>query len=338
LKIDTPTLPKHILVIRLSAMGDVAMVIPVLKSLNEQYPDTKFTILSRPFFEPMFENLPNVSFKAVDLKNKHKGLSGIFSLFFEFRKYNFDAVADLHGVLRSHLLRTLFRLSRKQVAQIDKGRNEKKALTRSENKIFKQLKTTPERYADVFRELGFDLALKPIEQANALKNSPLQIGIAPFAQHAAKQYPLEMMEDIVKILAEKYRVYLFGGGAKEQKILQDWADKNSNVTNTVGKQFFTEELQLISTLDLMISMDSGNGHLAANYGVKVLTVWGLTHPFTGFAPYGTTERNWLLPNLNNYPSIPTSVYGNNTPSGYEKAIETISIGMVLERVEELLGD
>jgi ADP-heptose:LPS heptosyltransferase len=318
-------------------MGDVAMTVPVLKSLISQYPDTKFTVLSRPFFEPVFEKLPNVTFHAVDLKNKHKGLSGIFSLFFELRKYNFDAVADLHGVLRSHLLRTLFRLSGKKVAQIDKGRVEKKALTRSENKVFKQLKTTPERYADVFRELGFELALESIEKANILKNNPLRIGIAPFAQHTAKQYPLEMMVNTVKVLAKKYEVYLFGGGKKEQVILQDWADKNSNITSTVGKQSFAEELELISTLDLMISMDSGNGHLAANYGVKVLTIWGLTHPFAGFAPYGTTEKNWLIPNLNNYPNIPTSVYGNNTPVGYEKAIERITVEVVLERIEGLLG-
>jgi ADP-heptose:LPS heptosyltransferase len=328
-------------------MGDVAMTVPVLKSLNNQYPDTKFTILSRPFFEPVFADLPNVSFKGVDLKNKHKGLSGIFSLFFELRKYNFDAVADLHGVLRSHLLRTLFRLSGKRVAQIDKGRAEKKALTRVENKVFKQLKTTPERYADVFRELSFGLKLEPVEKANILKNNPQKIGIAPFAQHAAKQYPVEMMERIVKTLAEKYEVYLFGGGEKEREILESWADAKphpdppqrwgGNILCTVGKQSFTEELQLISTLDLMISMDSGNGHLAANYGVKVLTIWGLTHPFAGFAPHGTTEKNWLLPDLNNYPNIPTSVYGNNTPVGYEKAMESITVEMVLDRMEELLG-
>lgn len=343
-------LPNNILVIRLSAMGDVAMTVPVLKSLTNQYPDIQITLLSRPFFEPIVNNLLNVNFIAVDLKNKHKGLSGIFSLFFELRKYKFDAVADLHGVLRSHILRFLYKISGKRVAQIDKGRAEKKALTRSENKVFKQLKTTPERYADVFRDLGFDFSLQALS-TNKLKNHPKRIGIAPFAQHAAKQYPLEMMENVVATLSATYDVFLFGGGNKEKTVLDGWANKKANsyddpsqyfserkgsVYSTVGKQSFAEELNLISTLDLMIAMDSGNGHLAANFGVPVLTIWGLTHPFAGFAPYGSSEKNWLLPNLSNYPNIPTSVYGNNMPDGYEKAMESITPEMVLKKVEELL--
>ncbi len=348
-------LPRNILLIRLSAMGDVAMTVPVLKSLTNQFPETKITVLSRPFFEPIFNGLPNVSFKAVDLKNKHKGLSGIFNLFFELRKHQFDAVADLHGVLRSHLLRNLFRLSGKQVAQIDKGRADKKALTRSEDKIFKQLKTTPERYADVFRKLGFELELEAIEKPYDRQHPPRlptssgilpskegiknhRIGIAPFAQHAAKQYPLEVMEQAVKKLAKKNKIYLFGGGEKEKTFLENWATKYNKVESTVGKQTFAEELALISSLDLMISMDSGNGHLAANYGVNVLTIWGLTHPFAGFAPFGSSEKNWLLPDLQKYPNIPTSVYGNNIPKGYENAMESISPEQIIEKVNELLAE
>lgn len=319
-------------------MGDVAMTVPVLKSLISQYPEVQITVLSRPFFEPIFSDLPNVNFIAVDLKNKHKGLSGIFSLFFELRKYNFDAVADLHGVLRSHILRSLFRFSGKRVAQINKGRAEKKALTRVENKVFKQLKTTPERYADVFRKLGFEFSLEAVEKKNQPKNNPKRIGIAPFAQHAAKQYPLELMENVIKMLSVKYEVFLFGGGEKEKSVLENWEVQYKNLTSTVGKQSFAEELKLISNLDLMISMDSGNGHLAANFGVPVLTIWGLTHPYAGFAPLRSCERNWLIPDLQNYPNIPTSVYGNNMPQGYETAMESITPKMVLEKVEELLAE
>ena len=53
-----------------------------------------------------------------------------------------------------------------------------------------------------------------------------------------------------------------------------------------GKYKFKEELALISNLDLMVSMDSSNGHLAAIYGVPIVTLWGVTHPFLGFAPFG----------------------------------------------------
>ena len=48
---------EHILVIRFSAMGDVAMVVPVVSALARQYPHVRITVLSRPFARPLFENL-----------------------------------------------------------------------------------------------------------------------------------------------------------------------------------------------------------------------------------------------------------------------------------------
>ena len=59
---------KHILVIRLSAMGDAAMTVPVLRALVLQHPEVKITVLSREFFSPFFEGIPNVSFYAADVK------------------------------------------------------------------------------------------------------------------------------------------------------------------------------------------------------------------------------------------------------------------------------
>lgn len=296
-------------------------------------------MVSRPFFRPIFNQLDNVRFQEIDLKITHKGFGGIMRLFKELKKQKFDAVADLHGVLRTHLLRTLFQLSGVKVAKINKGRDEKKALTRSSNKVFSQLKTTHERYADVFRELGFEIDLKAVTNPTAKKDKVSQkqrIGIAPFAQHAAKQYPLKLMKEVAFQLSQDHEVLLFGGGNAEKSELDSWANASPTIISSVGKQAFVDELKLISTLDLMISMDSGNGHLAANFKVPVLTIWGLTHPFAGFAPFSSSEKNWLLPNRESFPLIPTSVYGNNLPEGYEKAIETISPDMIIAQSISLL--
>src|SRR5690606_10994259 len=149
----------HILVIRLSALGDVAMTVPVLRKLSETYPALKFTVLTRKFFAPIFEDLPNVEVFEADVKGRHKGLPGLKRLAGELRAKNIDAVADLHNVLRSTILKTFFQLYKIPVKQIDKGRAEKKALTRKEKKVFKQLKTTHQRYADVFAALGYPIEL-----------------------------------------------------------------------------------------------------------------------------------------------------------------------------------
>src|SRR6478735_8451215 len=121
---------QHILVIRLSAMGDVAMTVPVLKAFSLQYPNVRITIVSRPFFKPFFDDIENVTFFPIDLKERHKGFLGLLRLFSDLRKLNIDVVADLHNVLRSKVVRTLFALSGKKVAATDKGRDDKKELTK----------------------------------------------------------------------------------------------------------------------------------------------------------------------------------------------------------------
>src|SRR5690606_9712059 len=149
---------KHILVIRLSAMGDVAMTVPVIRALTAQH-QVRVTVVSRPFFEPFFKDIQNVEFFGVDLQNKHKGFSGLYRLFKDLKAKNIDYVADLHNVLRSKVVGSFFKLSGKKVVTLDKGRQEKKALTRPENKVLQPLKSMHERYANVFGELGFKVDL-----------------------------------------------------------------------------------------------------------------------------------------------------------------------------------
>ncbi|HSN48477.1 MAG TPA: glycosyltransferase family 9 protein, partial [Flavobacterium sp.] len=212
---------QHIAVIRLSAMGDVAMTVPVLRAFVSQNPEIKVTVVSRPFFKPLFETIPNVSFFAFDEKRRHKGFLGLLRLFQDLKALQIDAFADLHNVLRSKVVRTLFALSGKKTAFVDKGRSEKAALTRPENKIFKPLATMFERHIKVFEQLGFAIDLSnPTFPDKAVLSKEISlligenyqklIGIAPFAQYDSKIYPLDLMEEVIHKLAEKktYKILL----------------------------------------------------------------------------------------------------------------------------------
>jgi ADP-heptose:LPS heptosyltransferase len=334
---------------RLSAMGDVAMTVPVLRAFVKQYPEVKLTVISRPFFKPFFEGIPNLDFFAFDEKERHKGFAGLLRLFQDVRKLKIDAFADLHNVLRSKIVSLLFALSGKKRATVDKGREGKKELTRAENKTFKQLPTMFQRHAKVFEELGFILDLSNTtfpEKANLSaeileiiggQNQKL-IGIAPFAQYDSKVYPLDLMTEVITTLAQNqdYKILLFGGGKKEIEILDSLSQSFENVINMAGKIKFQQELQLISNLDVMLSMDSGNAHIAAMLGVKVITLWGATHPYAGFLPFNQSLENALTSDRNQYPKLPTSVYGNKIVEGYEDAMRTISSKTVVEKIQQLL--
>lgn len=334
---------KHIAVMRLSAMGDVAMTVPVLRAFVNQHPQVKITVISRPFFKPFFEGIPNLTFFAFDEKERHKGFLGLLRLFQDLKALKIDAFADLHNVLRSKIIRNLFAVSGKKIASVDKGRAEKKALTQPENKIFQQLPTMFERHAKVFEQLGFSVDLshavfpeKAVLSPDILSiigtNHQKLIGIGPFAQYDSKVYPLDLMQQVIDQLALKTTttILLFGGGTKEIELLNSLAANKDKVIVVAGKIKFQQELQLISNLDVMLSMDSGNAHIAAMLGVKVITLWGATHPHAGFSPFNQPSENALVSDRNHFPKLPTSVYGNKKVEGYEDAMRTITVDAILK--------
>ena len=334
---------KHILVIRLSSMGDVAMTVPVLLAFAQSNPKVKLTILTKKQFAPLFRDVKTATVILADFKELYKGVLGLYKLSKRIRKLHIDAVADLHNVLRTNILKCL--LFGIKFNQINKGRSQKKALTSGVN--FSPLRSTPERYADVFRNLGFSFKLnapsfrapkkRDVSTLNVLEGfSSAVIGIAPFAAYASKTYPILKMDKVISKLQKEHTILLFGGGAEESQQLQKLALKYANVFSVAGKFSLEHELDIISNLKVMLSMDSSNGHMAAMLGVKVVTLWGVTHPYAGFAPYAQGATNNLLADRTKYPKIPTSIYGNSFPEGYELAIETIPVESVVEAVKNTL--
>ncbi|WP_369048453.1 glycosyltransferase family 9 protein [Tenacibaculum sp. UWU-22] len=339
---------QHIIVFRLSAMGDVAMTVPVLRAFTLQYPEVKITVVSKGFLRPIFEGIKNVTFYEAAVKEKHKGLLGLRKLYKELKALQPTHIADLHNVTRSIIVRNFFKIDGFPVAYIDKGRAEKKALTRINNKVFKQLKTTHQRYVEVFEKLGFLVDItnaEPIQvpkltpeviQVTGNKTQPW-IGIAPFAAFASKEYPIDLLEKVILQLVEKkYLIFLFGGKS-DANTLESIEKKYNQVISTANKLGgLTNELNLIGNLSLMLSMDSGNAHLAAMQGIKTVTLWGSTHPFAGFAPYNQPIDYCLLPDLKQYPNLPCSIYGNKTCQGYEDVMRTINPNTVVDKINEIL--
>lgn len=331
-------------------MGDVAMTVPVLRALVKQYPELKITMVSRPFYKPFFDGIPNLDFFSFEAKGKHKGFFGLLKLFLELKALNIDAFADLHNVLRSQIIRNLFALSGKKMAAVDKGKAAKRALTRSENKIFKPLAPMVERHAKVFETLGFpiDLSNPEFPETKDLSPEVLEIteaktdlkwiGIAPFAQHEGKVYNIDLMQQTITQLSKirNAKIFLFGGGKKEIEILDKFSKDLENVIVVAGKISFEQELLLISNLNVMLSMDSGNAHIAAMYGIRTVTLWGATHPFAGFAPFHQPMENALVSDRQQYPKLPTSVYGNKYVEGYEDAMRTIAPETIVEKIRTIL--
>ena len=305
-------------------MGDVAMLVPVVSSLAQQYPDVRITVLSQPFAKAFFTNLaPNVGFMAADIKKEYHGIHGLNKLYRRLAAKHFTDVADMHGVLRTHYLRMRFNASKYHTAHIDKHRKGKHQLAAQEKKVFKQQPTSFENYADVLAELGYPVKLNFTsifnEQHPADHILPAigektagekWIGIAPFAAHEGKIYPIEKMEKVIQMLEEKYpscRIFLFGGGNKEKEKFDEWCaiyKKCTRVGNIL--KGLHDEMQLINLLDVMVSMDSANMHIASLVNTPVVSIWGATHPYAGFMGWNQSLENAVQVDLD---CRPCSIYG-----------------------------
>ncbi len=343
---------KNVLIARYSALGDVAMTVPVVYSACAAYPSVRFVMITQQVASSLFVNAPdNLVVIGVDVKEEYHGPLGQWRLLKQlYQKYQIDAFVDLHDVIRTHILALHCLFLGIPVHRIWKGRESKRELTRRRNKRLHPLCSSRARYFKVFRRFGFkfeesftSIFATPVDQAcfadiTAPKAADeTWIAVAPFAKHKGKIYPVERMEDVVRRLAESgnNRLFLFGGGEEEKEILRKWAEKYANVLSMAERKHgFPKELALLSCMDVMISMDSANMHLASLVRLPVVSVWGATHPFCGFTGWKQSPDNEVQLDL---PCRPCSVFGNRPCfRGDYACLNGITPEMILEKVDNVI--
>lgn len=344
---------QSVLLTRFSALGDVALTVPVLYSACRCYPDVRFTFVTRRSMTTIFINPPeNLTVVGLDLEKDYRGVSGLWKLFKELRQeFEFDGFIDLHDVLRTKIFRFYCRMHHIPVAVLNKGRKGKSALTRQRGKVLLPLISTRARYRQAFHKIGLPVescfyglfdgekgAVKQFEMITPPKaDGQKWVGIAPFAKHQGKIYPPALMEQVVEAISkrENTKVFLFGGGDNETKVLQEWAKRYDNVVSLAGKRYgFPTELALVSWLDVMLSMDSANMHLASLVCTPVVSIWGATHPYCGFTGWRQKEEDTIqLPMT----CRPCSVFGNKPCfRGDYHCLSGIAPSVVVDKVAEYL--
>lgn len=348
---------RKILILRFSAMGDVLLLVPVIRSLVAAYPDVEVKVVTRPKFAAFFEGIDRVLVYEADVDKKYTGFFGIRKLFMTLlARANYSVVIDMHDHVRTMVLRSLFKLAGQKVLVFKKGRSEKKAFVRKERKIVNPLPHTVERYHEVLQRAGFDFPIVPgpylipsVESKtilsdwlnkNKLDKNDRWIGVAPFALHPSKIWPISNYPALIDSLIKKYaaKIFLFGGGETEIDYFNDLHELFPEHCIVVAGQLkLQQEIALMQQLDLMICTDSSNMHLAALSGTPLLSIWGGTHPDVGFAPYGKGKESILQISRNELPCRPCSVFGTKTCHRVDFACLTnISTTSVLTHIDQFL--
>ena len=295
--------PGHVLVYRLSALGDVAMTIPAIYSCARTWPDTTFHVVTTVFCAQLFIGAPdNVVMHPVE-----KPVS-TWRLLKQLNGLRIDAVADLHNVLRSWVVDAFFQLKGKKVRMLSKMRSERKGILTHKQQTSRPFTL---RYFDVFEALGLPCEPRfsslfcqlPPLPLDMVKGTERWVGIAPYARYNNKVYPLELMRQAIQDIVSHpdVRVFLFGSRGQEAAEMKTWETLSPVVHSVAGRFTLQEELSLMAHLDTMVSMDSANMHLASLVGTRVVSIWGSTAPACGFLGYGQEEGNALCAHVDCQP-------------------------------------
>ena len=235
------------------------------------------------------------------------------------------------------------------MAVIDKHRREKRLLVK--HKIFRPLPTSFALYAETLARLGLPISLNfehlklggdklplPFPQPTDALHEPW-LGLAPFAAHKGKVYPLEQMAEVVRLFFEAHpggRLFVFGSKKEMEMLRPTWGKDFERLVFVCDLlKGLDAELQLMARLNAMISMDSGNMHLASLVGCPVVSIWGQTHPFAGFMGYHQAEENVVQQDLH---CRPCSIFGN-APCRYGdfRCLRDILPQLIVDKVEEIIS-
>lgn len=303
-------------------MGDVALTAPVVRAVDPEA--HKILILSRSSYAEFFNQNDSAEVIKADLKGRHKGLTGLIRLVRDInRDFKISQVIDLHSVLRTWIIDLLFRFKGIKVCTIDKGRKAKKRFIKSKDIV--NLPHTTKRYSDVFRRAGVNIgdpvipSFRPSFEDNRkaleifrnnVQPGRILIGISPFAKHKTKSWGVENISRLMSLLQTNYDVFFFlFGGNEEVAGLRSLATPFDNCYIIAGKHSTGTELEVISRLRVMISMDSANMHLAALSGTRTVSIWGGTHPLTGWAPSGNQSHIIIGVGMDVLECRPCTIYG-----------------------------
>ena len=317
------------------------MTVPVISVLRSTQPEIKITLLTTKFFSTLYNQIPEIDF--LYFEPKHKTLRGLFSISRKINKINPDYIIDLHDVLRTKILRLFLINKFRNTLVINKGRKEKKSLIRGIKS--KPLKSMHRRYAETFEALNIKINIDDFSYYEKIKitnqnysfsfNDKL-IGIAPFARHQCKEYAMSNILKFINSLDKSQQILIFGApGNEEQKIIK-LCDNKSNRHVISSNYNLEQQMAIMSNLDVMISMDSANGHIASLFGTDVITIWGATHPNTGYGPLNQPKENSIFPDFNKFPDLPVTIYGSDCPANYIEAINTIPYEKILDRLNKII--
>ena len=322
---------KHILIVRLSSLGDILLTTPLIRSLKKQNPNLQIDLLIRSEYSDLLKANPYISslhlFSREDQENK--------KLKIKLMEMKYDCIIDLQNNLRSKLF--LNNLTG-EVLTFNKKRFEKVLLVHLKINLLKEVSQIPIRYAETIPDFqlddeGLDMFL-PENITSRIPPGQNVIGLCPGARHFTKRWQKENFIQLGKMLIEKgFSVALFGG--KSDRELCEEISKE--IPGSVNLPTEDDILQLATDMQqckAIVCNDSGLMHAACAVKIPVVAIYGSTVREFGFTPYGC--KNIILEN-NSLTCRPCSHIGKKKcPQKHFRCMLELTPAQAFESINKVL--
>ncbi len=287
---------EHLLVIRLSSLGDIILTSAALTNLRLSFPSARIDFLCKERFREVAEMIDGVD-EVITIPDRMSALR-YYAFLLKLDNRNYSHIVDLQGNFRSWTARKLLTADRKVVYP---KRRLERVLAVKHKTMPKVWPHTIDLYNHTVTQLEGKIAARrprlvvnpegssDFATARFDNDSPIVV-VAPGAAHATKQYPIERFVEAAVVIHEKHAANIVWAVTSADNDKSDPRDR-------ISKDQFVKVTDLpiqhlaatIKDADLTIANDSGIAHLSSAVGTPVIALFGPTHPVLGFAPKGIND-------------------------------------------------
>jgi lipopolysaccharide heptosyltransferase I len=299
----------NILLIKPSSLGDIVLALPALASLRRSFPDARISWLIRTEFAPLLENHPHLT-SVIFFDRKFLGkawynpraFASLMSLITQLRRSNFDAIIDLQGLFRTACLAWLSGCKKRfgmanarELAHIFYTHNvpQTQDCIHLVDYYLKIVQATGA--SDVGVEFVFPQDPATIDSISRLLSScsinPDNYAVfVPTSAHSDKCWPIEYFAALADRISSQFDLPIIATGTAAEKSAVERLKSLANVpiANLAGRTSLAELIALLKTAKLVVSNDTGPGHIAAALGTPLVLIFGRANP-ARIAPYGRKQ-------------------------------------------------
>ncbi len=335
----TPPSAPRVLAVRFSAIGDIVLTTPLIRALRARHPEGHITFLTKRSYLELVRDNP-----AIDRVWTLEPGESLGSLASRIRRENFSHLLDLHGSLRTRLLRLL---APGNWSGYPKRRLARTALVRTKLDLYPD---PPEHVAERYFAAASSLDVAPdgrtaeIMVTESMRSAAQQwlasaglageglVAVAPRAAHETKCWPVDSWAELVgRLTSSGKNVVVLGGPDDTGPCGLVAGAGGSRAASAAGQMSLSGTAALLARSSVAAAGDTGVMHMATAVGIPVVALYGPTVAQFGFMPY----RASATVIQRDLPCRPCSKMGGpRCPLGHHDCLRGITVAEVFQAIME----